>query len=160
MPFGEKHYFNREQFEADLKRIEAFYRDRGFPDAQVSVVRRKLNDEQNAVKVAVTISEGRADPSSSGSCSRASTPARGSIGEPSKPNLPLKQGAPLDRALVQASREAALDELKDHGYPYATVRLAEEPGASERLRVITLQATPGALAHFGPIDDPGQLDRQ
>ena len=42
--------------------------------------------------------------------------------------LPLKPGQPLDRALIQATREAALDELKDHGYPYATVRLAEEPG--------------------------------
>ena len=31
--------------------------------------------------------------------------------------LPLKVGQPLDRALLQSSREATIDELKDHGYP-------------------------------------------
>ncbi len=30
LPWGDKHYFSREQFNADLKRIEAFYKDRGF----------------------------------------------------------------------------------------------------------------------------------
>src|SRR5215208_506082 len=36
LPWGEKHYFSREQFEADLKRIAAFYKDRGYPDARVT----------------------------------------------------------------------------------------------------------------------------
>ena len=27
LPWGEKHYFSREQFQADLKRVEAYYRD-------------------------------------------------------------------------------------------------------------------------------------
>ena len=35
-PWGQKHYFTRQQFDADLKRIVAFYRDRGFPDAKVT----------------------------------------------------------------------------------------------------------------------------
>src|SRR5512141_304741 len=30
LPWGEKHYFSRDQFEADLKRITAFYSDRGY----------------------------------------------------------------------------------------------------------------------------------
>ena len=33
LPGGEKRYFSREQFDADLKRIVAFYHDRGYPDA-------------------------------------------------------------------------------------------------------------------------------
>ena len=40
LPWGEKHYFNREQFEADLKRIVAFYSDRGYPGRAGRVVRR------------------------------------------------------------------------------------------------------------------------
>ena len=32
IPWGRKRYFDRSAFEADLKRIEAFYLDRGFPD--------------------------------------------------------------------------------------------------------------------------------
>ncbi len=69
--------------------------------------------------------------------------------------LPLKPGQPLDRALIQATREAALDELKDHGYPYATVRLAEEPGTAERTRVLKLTAVPGAIAYHGPLEIQG-----
>ena len=36
LPWGRKRFFDRSAFEADLKRIEAFYRDRGFPDARVT----------------------------------------------------------------------------------------------------------------------------
>jgi outer membrane protein assembly factor BamA len=58
-------------------------------------------------------------------------------------NLPLKAGQPLDRALLQASREAALDELKDHGYPYASVKINESAGSSDRQRVVSLSADVG-----------------
>ena len=63
--------------------------------------------------------------------------------------MPLKAGAPLDRALLQASREAAIDELKDHGYPNPDVSVAEAPGSSERQRIITYSAQPGRLAYVG-----------
>jgi outer membrane protein insertion porin family/translocation and assembly module TamA len=68
-----------------------------------------------------------------------------------KARIPLKTQAPLDRALAQASRESALDEIKDHGYPYATVRLTEQPGSTERTRVLTLSATPGVQARYGDV---------
>ncbi|MEO7271036.1 MAG: POTRA domain-containing protein, partial [Vicinamibacterales bacterium] len=58
LPFGEKQYFSRDQFEADLKRIEAYYRDRGFPDAKVAAYDTKLNKDQSAVAITVTIAEG------------------------------------------------------------------------------------------------------
>ena len=50
LPWGEKHYFSREQFEADLKRIDAFYHDRGYPDARVTSFDVKLSDDQNSVE--------------------------------------------------------------------------------------------------------------
>ena len=58
LPWGEKQYFSRDQFEADLKRIVAFYHDRGFPDAKVTSYDAKLNKDQSAVAITVTISEG------------------------------------------------------------------------------------------------------
>ena len=58
LPFGEKQYFSRDQFEADLKRIEAFYRDRGFPDAKVTSYDTQLNKDQSSVAITVTIAEG------------------------------------------------------------------------------------------------------
>jgi outer membrane protein assembly complex protein YaeT len=154
LPWGEKHYFSRDQFDADLKRIEAFYRDRGFPEAKVVSHDVELNDDQTSVALSITIAEGE--------------PVRvervvyeGLDGLPGqhlqdlRTNLPLKEGQPLDRALLQASREAALEELHDHGFPYATVRLGEEQGSSERQRLITLRADPGPLSHFGPVSIQG-----
>ena len=36
LPWGDKRYFNRAQFDDDLKRITAFYADRGYPNARVT----------------------------------------------------------------------------------------------------------------------------
>lgn len=154
LPWGEKHYFSREQFEADLKRITAFYQDRGFPGARVTSFDAKLNTDQTAVAITINIDEGQPvrvqqvvfngfDP----------LPAqyRSSL----EGKLPLKVGQPLDRALLAASRETALDELRDRGYPYASVRLSESPGSSERERIVTLNAETGPLTNFGPIEIVG-----
>jgi outer membrane protein assembly complex protein YaeT len=154
IPWGPKHFFTREQFEADLKRIVAFYKDRGFPDAKVRSFDVKLNGTQDAVDVTLNIDEGQpivvalveyigfdAVPAPRMNALR----SRG----------PLQGGAPLDRAVAQAMREAALDEIKDDGFPYGTVRLTERPGQSDRSRVLTLTATLGTLARYGEIDVQG-----
>jgi outer membrane protein insertion porin family/translocation and assembly module TamA len=156
VPWGTKRYFSREQFDADLKRIVAFYRDRGFPDARVTSFDVSLNQEQTAVSVTIHVDEG------------APIVVERVVYEGFEPlpeqhrraleeALPIKTGRPLDRALLQASREAALDELKDHGYPYAAVRLEEAAGSGDRQRVITLNAEPGPLANFGPVEVSGNL---
>jgi len=154
LPWGAKRYFIREQFEADLKRIVAFYKDRGYPDAKVKSFDVKMNDKQDAVAVTVNVDEGqpvlveRID-------------YQGFDALPAqhladlKARLPLKEHAPLDRALAQAARETALDEVKDHGYPYATVRLTDQPGSDEHLRILTLTSTPGTQARYGDIDITG-----
>ena len=159
LPWGTKRYFQREQFEADLKRITAFYRDRGFPDARITSFDVKLSSDQKSVDIVVNIAEGE--------------PVRverlaleGFEVLPAEhfrdlqAKLPLKEGQPLDRALMQASRESALDELKDHGYPYAAVRLGEEPGSAERQRVVLLRAEPGTIAYHGAVDIAGNSSVQ
>jgi outer membrane protein insertion porin family len=155
IPWGEKRYFSREQFEADLKRIAAFYRDRGFPDARVVSFDAKLNPDQSAVDIVVRISEGepiRAERVELVGFEVVQQNYRRQILET---RLPLVAGAPLDRALLQATRETSLDQLKESGYPYASVRVAERPGSNERSRVIVLTAEPGTLARFGPISVTG-----
>jgi outer membrane protein assembly complex protein YaeT len=154
IPWGTKHYFTREQFEADLKRIVAFYKDRGFPDAKVRSFDVKLNDKQDSVAVTINVDEGQPivveliefigfDP--------VPAPRLNAL----RSGATLPQDAPLDRALAQALREAALDELKDNGFPYATVRLTERAGQNDRSRVLTLTATPGTQARYGPIEVTG-----
>ncbi len=154
MPWGQKQYFTRDQFEADLKRIQAFYKDRGYPDARVRSYDVKLSDDQKSVRITIDIAEGEPI-----RVERIVLEGFGPLPAQHthelEQSLPLKPGQPLDRALLQASREAALDELKDHGYPYATVQMGEQKGSTDRLRVLTLNAEPGAAAYFGPIEISG-----
>jgi outer membrane protein assembly complex protein YaeT len=154
LPWGTKRFFHREQFEADLKRITAFYKDRGFPDARVTSFDVKLSADQTSVAIVVNIAEGepvRVERIVFEGFEKLPPEHLNDL----QGKLPLKVGQPMDRAVLQASRESALDELKDHGYPYATVRLAESAGASERQRVVTLGAEPGPIAYHGPIDVSG-----
>jgi outer membrane protein assembly complex protein YaeT len=154
LPWGPKHYFGREQFEADLKRIEAFYADRGYPDARVKSFDARLSDDQTSVKVQIHIAEGAPV-----TVERVVLEGFESLPDEREAqlpgHLPLKVGQPLDRALMQASRETALDALRDTGYPYASVRLSEAPGSEHQRAVVTLTAEAGPDAIFGPIEIVG-----
>jgi outer membrane protein assembly complex protein YaeT len=154
VPWGAKRYFSREQFEADLKRIVAFYQDRGYPDARVASFDARLSDDGESVNVIIGISEG-APVRVERIVLEGIEPLPDARREALPRTLPLQQDAALDRALLQASRETVLDELRDNGYPYAAVRVAEEPGSSDRLRVVHLRAEPGPIAHHGPIEING-----
>jgi outer membrane protein assembly complex protein YaeT len=154
LPWGEKRYFSREQFEADIKRITAFYHDRGYPDARVSSFDVQLSPDQSSVDITIRISEGepvRVERVELAGFDSLRPRARQAL----ERRMALSPGQPLDRALLQASREAALDQLKESGYPYASVRMQERPGSNERSRVIVLSADPGMLARFGPTQISG-----
>jgi len=60
---------------------------------------------------------------------------------------------------VLSAREMALNELRDHGYPYASVRVDEvldNTGTSGGAQAhLTLVAVPGTLARFGPTEIQG-----
>lgn len=155
LPWGKKAFFDRSRFDADLKRIQAFYADRGYPDARVTAFDVKLNDKQDAVDITVTISEGQP----------VKVAAVDFVGfedviPPAqlatlKNQIPLKVGQPRDRQLVVTTREMALNELKDHGYPYAKVETSEDDGPDGKAATLTLTAGPGQIAHIGPIEIQG-----
>ncbi|HEV3485544.1 MAG TPA: BamA/TamA family outer membrane protein, partial [Vicinamibacterales bacterium] len=154
LPWGTKRFFSREQFEADLKRITAFYKDRGFPDARVTSFDVQLSDDQTSVDIVINISEG--EPLRVEQLRlEGFEPLPAEHFQNLQQRLPLKAGQPLDRALMQASREYALDELRDHGYPYASVRVTDQEGSSDHARIVTLHAQPGTIAYHGPIDISG-----
>ena len=154
LPWGRKRFFDRSAFEADLQRIEVFYRDRGFPDARVRSFDVDLNDTQDRVDVTVNIDEGEP-------ITVAAIELRGFEALPEerlrqlRESLPLQPTFPLDRQLAAASRERAVNVLRDEGYPYADVSIADEESAL-RTRRIVLEARPGLLAQFGPIEIAGQ----
>ena len=154
IPWGTKRYFSREQFEADLKRITAFYTDRGFPDARITSFDVKLSEDQSSVDISLTISEGepvRVERIDFEGFDTLWPNRRATLEE----RMPLKEGAALDRALLQASREFALDELRERGHAYASVRIDEEPGSAARSRAIVFRGEPGPLARHGAIEISG-----
>ena len=124
LPWGKKAYFDRSRFDTDLKRLQAFYVDRGYPDARVTGFDVKLNDKQDAVDVTVTIDEGQPE-------TIAAIEFVGFDAIPPdhlsdmKSRMPIKVGQPRDRQLVVTTHELAVNELRDHGYPYAKVSTAE-----------------------------------
>lgn len=154
LPWGERRYFSREQFEADLKRIVAFYQDRGYPDARVTSFDVELSEDQSSVAITLQIAEGEpivAERVELAGFDVLPQPVYRALEE----RLPLTPGQPMDRALMQASRETALDQLREHGYPYAAVRLTEEPGSGERQRILRLIGEPGPQARHGAVEIVG-----
>jgi outer membrane protein assembly complex protein YaeT len=154
IPWGRKTYFDRSRFDADLKRLQAFYEDRGFPDAHVAAFDVKLNDKQDSVDITITIAEG--DPITVASIEFVGF----DVIPPDhftdlKSRVPIKAGQPRDRQLVVGAHEMAVNELRDHGYPYSKVATAEDSAESPRQVRVTFTAEPGKLSHFGPVEITG-----
>ncbi|MDQ3171102.1 MAG: BamA/TamA family outer membrane protein [Acidobacteriota bacterium] len=157
IPWGEKRYFDRAQFDADIKRIEAFYADRGFPDARVASFDVKLNSDQTKVDLTLVIEEGepvmveeiRFDGFDGFDGVQASALER------LETRLSQKEGQPRDSELLTLTRSAVLDELRDRGYPHASVRMTEGAGTGARDRIVTIHADRGKLSTFGPIEITG-----
>jgi outer membrane protein assembly complex protein YaeT len=154
IPWGHKTYFDRRAFEADLERIQAFYRDRGFPDARVASFDVKLNDKQDEVDVIVRIAEGQPTEVAAVDLTGFDILSPGEL-RSLRDSLPLQVTKPLDRQLALASRERALNALRDHGYPYAEVDISQQGAGGNQVKV-AFAATPGVLAHFGPIEIEGE----
>jgi outer membrane protein insertion porin family/translocation and assembly module TamA len=154
IPWGRKSPFDETRFKTDLQRITAFYADRGYPNARVVGFDVTPNARQDAVEIQVRIDEGQP-------VIVAAVDLAGFEVVPAdhlatlRNNLPLKVGKPRDRQVLLAAHEMALNELRDHGYPYAKVDTREDDGVDGKSATIHFTAQPGTLAHFGPIEIQG-----
>lgn len=151
IPWGRKYFFDRSRFEADVKRLEAFYADRGYPGARVTGFDVKLNDTQDAVDLAVTIAEGEPIRVAAVEFVGFDVIPEAHLADLKK-RTPLKPGQPRDRQQVVLTHEISVNELRDHGFPYAKVSTSEDGGNEARL---TFTAEPGKTAHFGPVEIAG-----
>jgi outer membrane protein assembly complex protein YaeT len=152
LPWGRKLLFDRSRLDADLQRIVAFYSDRGYPEARVTGVDVKLNDEKDEVQVTLTIAEGDPVLVTGVDFAGFEVIPPGHL-DVLRKRIPLKAGRPRDRQEVNASRDLAINELRDHGYPYGKVSVNEVGGA--RAVALAFTADPGLLAHFGPVEIVG-----
>jgi outer membrane protein assembly complex protein YaeT len=153
LPWGRKRYFDRAVFDADLRRIEAYYRDRGYPDAQVTAFDVQQNDTQDSVALSITVREGepqRVEGVTLVGFEALNPRARRAL----QGNLPLQPGAVLDRAQVTATQTMAARAMQDRGFPFAQTTIDESP-AGPHLVHLTVQAASGAEARYGPVSVTG-----
>jgi len=148
LPWTPKHYFNRKQFETDLRRIQGFYADHGFPAARIAALDVKLNDKKDTADLSITIEEGQpmiVDAVTLEGFDELPGPIRATLN-----NAPIKAGQPRDRELIRSTRDLAVRTLRDNGYAHAAVTVNEEPAAASHV-TLTVHAETGPKCYFGEI---------
>jgi len=150
LPWVTKTFYSKQDFTEDLKRLESFYASRGFAEARVTSFRTAYNPQKTEMDLTVVIHEGPPTVIESFEFDGFAILPAGHLDDVRK-KIPIAAGAPRDQEKVEVVRGMALDELRDHGYPSATVTLAERPGLGPHRVVVTLTAKPGTFAKFGAI---------
>ena len=153
LPWSVKHYFDREEFESDLKRVVAYYADRGFPEARIAGVDVAFNKAKDGVRLTIHVEEGRP----------VTVEAVRFEGFEDLPpderkllaSVPLKAGGRRDRDAVRATRDQAVKIFRNNAYPTAGVDVTERPGGSPDRVIVSYIASPGPAMTFGPITTTG-----
>jgi outer membrane protein insertion porin family len=154
LPFSRSHYFDRPEFERDLKRIEAYYADHGYPHAKVTGVDVKLNNAKDHVDITINISEGPPTIVESIAFEGLDAIPPDHLAK-LKAQVPFAPGEPRNQTLILAAHDMAVNELKDHGFPYGTVKIVERPGSGPDRVLLAFVADTGPSAVFGAIQIEG-----
>jgi outer membrane protein insertion porin family len=153
LPWSPKQYFDRREFDDDLKRIVAFYSDRGFPDARVDGVDVTFNEKKDGVSLRIRVQEGEP-------VIVEHVRFEGFQDLPPRARnrllaAPLKAGGRRDRDVVRATRDQVGRLFRNNGYPLVVIEATERPGASERSVIVSYFADPGPAMTFGPTSVAG-----
>jgi outer membrane protein insertion porin family/translocation and assembly module TamA len=149
LPWGTKRYFSRAELLLDLRRIRAFYADRGYPRARVDTWDQKIRG-RDKVDVTFHITEGppvRLAAIDFFGFETLPAPVFADL----KRRLGLEPGATRTRARLNDAQASAEVAFKEEGYPYARVSMLEGVGPEPLTVAVTLAAEPGTSAKFGPI---------
>jgi outer membrane protein assembly complex protein YaeT len=153
LPWSPKQYFDRREFDDDLKRIVAFYADRGFPDARVDGVDVTFNEKKDGVSLRIRVHEGEPV-----IVEHVRFEGFQDLPERAQRRLqavPLQAGARRDRDVVRATREQVARLYRNNGHPLVAIDATERPGASERSVIVSYFADPGPAMTFGPASVAG-----
>lgn len=156
LPWSENRFLDRTEFDRDIKRIQAFYADRGYPKASVTDVDVALNDAKDKVAITIDIDEGEP-------MIVENVIFEGFDGIPAdhlerlRTQLPVSPGQPRDQRLILASHDMSVAELRDHGFAYASVRMLERPGSTDMRVDLTVAGDAGPPAVFGAVTIEGEV---
>ena len=153
VPGSPRHYFDRADFQADLKRIQAFYTDHGYPHVRLTDIAVDVDERHEAVKLRVTIDEG--EPVIVDELRFSGFEVLAERPRASLESVPLKTGSVRDRDNVKATRDLALQLLNNGGYPEAYVDAAERPNGTPDHVIVSFRADPGPPMKFGDVSIDG-----
>ncbi|RPI52517.1 MAG: hypothetical protein EHM55_16335 [Acidobacteria bacterium] len=156
LPWSRRHFFDSEEFERDVSRIESFYAERGYPNAKVVGVDVELNAAKDKVDLTVRINEGEPVIVENISFEGLDAIPADHL-EQLQSRLPISAGMPRDQRLILTSHDMVLSELRDHGFPYAGVRMVERPGSRESAIHLAVTAETGPEAVFGAVTIDGDV---
>lgn len=142
---GEKRFFDEEEFRRDVIRLHVLYRRSGFPNAKVDTTVKR---EPENVYATFQIEEGEpmlvAGLQITGLDSLPDWLRR--IAEL---DLPLQEGDPFNRYLMQATADSIERRLRDRGYPSATVFSGFEADRAKLTARVRLEVDPSTRAVIG-----------
>jgi outer membrane protein assembly complex protein YaeT len=153
LPWADRRYFDPEAFEVDLRRVVAYYRDRGFPDATVVSHDVAVNEDDRSVAVTIRVEEGEPVIVDEVIVEGVDvlTPNQA---ERLRGRLAVSPGDVAAQGPILEGVQQTADALKNQGFAYAEVRLVREDVAPNRITV-RYQAEPGPRAVFGEIEVSG-----
>lgn len=142
---GEKRFFDPIEFRRDVLRLTLFYRQSGFMEVKVDTLVRR---DRESVHLTFRITEGEPI-----RVTRFAVTGLDSLPKVEEvlDALPLKEGAPFDRFLFQASADTIVARLRDRGRPAAEVFRTYAVDRERREAQVALEVAPGPAAEFGAI---------
>ncbi len=148
---GEKRLFDEDEFRRDVIRLHVLYRRSGFPNATVDTTVRR---EPENVYVTFLIEEGEPMVVTGLAVSGTdSLPAW--LQRIVELDLPLQEGDPFNRYLMQESADSIERRLRDRGYPSASVFSGFEADRTRLTARVTLDVNPSNRAVIGDVDVTG-----
>jgi outer membrane protein insertion porin family/translocation and assembly module TamA len=153
LPWATPHYFDRATFEADLRRLEAYYADRGYPHARVTGVDVQFNDARDAVRLQIRVEDG--EPLIVDSVRYEGFDGELAAIRTRLEAAPIAVGEPRDRMRVRATRDLGGRLLRDSGYPEGVVEVIEEPLPITDRVALVVRAQPGERMVFGAVEVVG-----
>ncbi len=148
---GEKRTFDEQEFKRDVVRIQVLYRRSGYPHVELdTVVRRTPSD----VYITFRIREGEPIRVTSLSVTGLdSLPEK--LRRETLLDLPLRQGDPFNRYVMQIAADTITRRLQDRGRATARVFTSFETNKDADIATVTYDVVPGRSAVVGRVEVVG-----
>jgi outer membrane protein assembly complex protein YaeT len=157
LPWKKGEPYNPPTVEADLKRLQKYYFDRGYLHTVVRLQNVRLEPEEPNEREAyidIAIEEGPLTTVSEVRVTGEIPPALPSAAE-LRDALPLQAGDPINKTDFDRSKTQLLRRLQNAGYARARVRPQTEVDTQNHTASVTFELVPGELTEFGSVTIQG-----